>query len=104
MVDHTAHPALHRLPGFPALYRPQVRRVFARHGEVAAVEWRWSGGILRLLVSFKVRGVVEVAVEVVEVVVHPLQEKVVEGLVGSTVEVFKEKVVVREVTGFTMMD
>ena len=32
----------------------QVRRTFARHGEVAAVEWRWSGGILRLLVSFKV--------------------------------------------------
>ena len=38
------------------------------------------------------------------VMVHPLQEKVAEGLVGSEVEVFKEKVVVREVTGFTMMD
>ena len=39
-----------------------------------------------------------------QAMVHPLQEKVAEGLVGSEVEVFKEKVVVREVTGFTMMD
>jgi len=86
----TGHPVPHQV--VMMLSRPvglwdrdlQVRRTFARHGEVAAVEWRWSGGILRLLVSFK--------------------EKVAEGLVGSEVEVFKEKVVVREVTGFTMMD
>ena len=95
---------MHGLPPYPApAGAPDLRPARRGGGGGVEVERRHTQAT-RQFQGHNVRRV-PVLVELESVVmVHPLQEKVAEGLVGSEVEVFKEKVVVREVTGFTMMD
>jgi len=75
--------------GLPPMFERDmvVRRQFEEFGEVEAVEW-WGvrqRKSSRLVVSFK-------------------EKSVALGLIGSTHVVFGEKVKVREVSGFTMID